>query len=76
MAKLWCEARCDYFGISGADSAGYPACHETAPGAFGEKNGAALARAHGWRVIDKRWCCPACLPHVKKFVKSKKDLTR
>lgn len=70
--KLWCEARCHYF-AAGMDPAGRNACHETAPGGFGVKAGAAAARAHGWALVRGHWCCPACRKVVGR---SRDDVVR
>lgn len=66
MALMWCEARCD--GISDMMNATAeelettPACHETAPGAFGVPAARKKAHSSGWRVIAEEWICPACQP--------------
>lgn len=52
MANLWCEARCDGIGTEN--------CHETAPGAFGVRNAAQMAKDAGWKVIRDEWRCPSC----------------
>ena len=64
-ALLWCEARCHY--TLARTHYGQSVCHETAPGSFGVKGAAAMAKRAGWRVVRGEWCCPACLKAAKEM---------